>query len=1045
MLQQRRRKATKEELAQDEREMKAAQERLDRELQTAQELPLEDQRQEALEDGKGGASQGTQSHQTPASTAAPVTEDRVQVSGPSTLRTPEVKGPKSSREGTERKEKKVEDEVKSSHPTPRTEGSRVGGKGKGERRDDEEVIPESHSIATPPDPAAPLIPLFSEEQRRGLHEMYQQAPWLYSKFETPQAIAWTPMPTLSRPAFLTEEEGREASERREEEKRKMEMLRQLHERRELERVEKEEMTLQLQRLAKENQTLRDGLAQAESEQNARARQVEEERIQRMLQLLMDENVKLSKRLQSRSKRRKMKRRSPLPMEALSMSQSPQHQPPGMMTKRKAPRNQSRRVRTLEKAKGQRKEKKKKHVNVTLKLVEGMQELRKKVMKNSEHESNEAEVVRGAVELPRLQDWKSETSPIDYADWLLLLHPIMADLSPTSETWWEEVVKVAKDWYVSHMAKTPLDRLGHKAVATPLLNQKRWSRLEKRASALLLTSIPDTLREEVVASKNISTLGILAKGMVLYQPGGLAERQAILSALESVGIAITTLRPWIRWKRRAEELGVSVPDPTILARGLSRLTKKLLSLHPELSFRLQLARSSLMIDSVPTPSSITQYAEHVMAELEQVNQQTKKKNPVTDPPRLKRFEEASKDKKDDKEKKPGDEKKDKAKRRFFLTDARCRRGKGCTFAHDQRDEKRRCWNCGAVDHMAPSCTRPRESKEGNGRPKIAKAEKEKAASGKNEGDGGDDQPSIKDLLKEANEMLKGMNGSPTASSASPSSRGSDHERNEVVEKLQQQLNALKQKTFRLRRMKKGAQEGLLDSGATHPLRPTKKGEDCTEYQKVQVALANGQVVSLPISPGGAMVSQDEDIEPIIPMGLLTERLGCTVQWAKGQLSVCHPSRGQLPVCDRDGCPQLPRKLALQLIEELENVKKGINFEEEEMFEEEMKWMKGLVNAHPVLSRLPKEVKGSLVVRLLVVISGESPRVHAQLGGSEKELIEIDVKRGAEHDVLLDSGPYSALLRAVWEDRLKGLVGGPNCRTRSIMRHYPVEGGNSPRPL
>ena len=209
-----------------------------------------------------------------------------------------------------------------------------------------------------------------------------------------------------------------------------------------------------------------------------------------------------------------------------------------------------------------------------------------------------------------------------------------------------------------------------------------------------------------------------------------------------------------------------------------------------------------------------------------------------------------------------------------------------------------------------------------------------------------------------------------------------ERNEVVEKLQQQLNVLKQKTFRLRRMKKGAQEGLLDSGATHPLRPTKKGEDCTEYQKVQVALANGQVVSLPISPGGAMVSQDEDIEPIIPMGLLTERLGCTVQWAKGQLSVCHPSRGQLPVCDRDGCPQLPRKLALQLIEELENVKKGINFEEKEMFEEEMKWMKGLVNAHPVLSRLPKEVKDSLVVRpgswsSFPAVSGESPKAKSDM--------------------------------------------------------------------
>ena len=52
------------------------------------------------------------------------------------------------------------------------------------------------------------------------------------------------------------------------------------------------------------------------------------------------------------------------------------------------------------------------LNVILKLVEGMQELHKKVMKNGEHESNEAEVVRGAVELSRSQDWNAETSPID---------------------------------------------------------------------------------------------------------------------------------------------------------------------------------------------------------------------------------------------------------------------------------------------------------------------------------------------------------------------------------------------------------------------------------------------------------------------------------------------------------------------------------------------------------------------------------------------------------------------------------------------------------
>ena len=129
---------------------------------------------------------------------------------------------------------------------------------------------------------------------------------------------------------------------------------------------------------------------------------------------------------------------------------------------------------------------------------------------------------------------------------------MADLSATSEIWWEEVVRVAKLWYETHMSKSPLERLSHKIVPTAALKQRKWGRLEKRASALLLAAIPGTLREEVVAAKSISTLGILVRGMELYQPGGLAERQAILSSLESeastVGAGLVTLRRWIRRRR-----------------------------------------------------------------------------------------------------------------------------------------------------------------------------------------------------------------------------------------------------------------------------------------------------------------------------------------------------------------------------------------------------------------------------------------------------------------------------------------------------------------
>ena len=209
----------------------------------------------------------------------------------------------------------------------------------------------------------------------------------------------------------------------------------------------------------------------------------------------------------------------------------------------------------------------------------------------------------------------------------------------------------------------------------------------------------------------------------------------------------------------------MPDPTILARGLSRLLRKLLSINPDLNFRLQLARSSLMIDSVPTHTSVSQYAEHVMAELEQVNLQSRKRDGShQEAPKIKKFEE-QRDKKDWKEKKEDDEKekeKEKSRCRFYLTDQGCRRGKGCSYAPDTKDDKKRCWNCGGVDHMSPACTRPKDTKEGGTKPRISKVEKEKTTSKKEE-ETEEQQPSIKDLLKEANDMLKNMNApSPTSS-------------------------------------------------------------------------------------------------------------------------------------------------------------------------------------------------------------------------------------------------------------------------------------------
>ena len=325
----------------------------------------------------------------------------------------------------------------------------------------------------------------------------------------------------------------------------------------------------------------------------------------------------------------------------------------------------------------------------LKLVEGMQKIQEKKVKGGHGNEIDPKTVRSSVELPKLAKWSCETGPIDFADWLLVLTPLISDLSASSEEWWNMNVEEAREWYRLHLSKTPFERLSHRAVPSSKLQQKKWGRLERRAAALLRGAVPEALREEIATSKSLSTFGILTKGMVAYQPGGLTERQAILAALEApseratIQSGVLVLRRW----------GVEFPSgPTILARGLSRIT------------------SSLLVDSILTHNSITKYSEHVLAELEQLGHQSKRKEPGggAEVPKIKKFAESSTQKKEGGERREATHKdKEKGRCHFFLSDQglqTCRRGKSCTYSHDIKDDRRRCWNCGGTVHMATICSK-----------------------------------------------------------------------------------------------------------------------------------------------------------------------------------------------------------------------------------------------------------------------------------------------------------------------------------------------------
>ena len=716
-----------------------------------------------------------------------------------------------------------------------------------------------------------------------------------------------------------------------------------------------------------------------------------------------------------------------------------------------------------------------------------------------------ENVKAMVELPKLVDWSNDTGPIDLGDWLATIAPYMEDLSDGATLWWSTLMSEANQWYDEHMALSPLDRLSHEVKPSGALGLEKWSRLERRASAMLMGAIPPTIREEIVSARSVSALGIITRLLTIYQPGGLAEKALILSSLENpkeegtLPGAVQALRRWIRWRRRATDVRVSIPDPTVLMRGLTKLTKKVMAANPELQFRVSLARNTLLVDSIPTHTTVSQLADHILAEMEQVAHQERKRDVGGDPGKLKevkQFENGGdggkgkgKDGKGkDRSGKGGDRQLQAGgsgnggdiKCRFYLSDSGCRKGRECNFSHDQTDGKKRCFACGSLDHYAPSCPRTTTSTAGAtsggssngspGKPRAAKATeegpKEETSRPPSEHGGGSstDGETVQQLLTEANRMLKSL-GRDRIPEVSHGDR---------MRALQQQLDELKEKsvkTLRLTRITNVNVKGLIDSGATHPMRGIMKNEKVSNYKTVEVTLASGQTEQLLMTPGGVMVAEKvniNDVEPIVPFGTLVSKMNCTVLWEKDGLKINHPTRGLLEVEVINGCPQVSKKLALQLINEIERLEtdfiryhscKGLTWDARL---EERAWLRSLVHSHPAFRGLPCHLLEKLVITpeenvlelpgnrrarkvwrrdgcILHLYAGENvdytfARAMKEVSGTSRNVLEIDIKRGEGHDMRRTSC-YGALLRLALDGHVRAVIGGPNCRTRSVLRTYP----------
>ena len=226
------------------------------------------------------------------------------------------------------------------------------------------------------------------------------------------------------------------------------------------------------------------------------------------------------------------------------------------------------------------------------------------------------------ELPVLAEPDPSTSPIQLGDYLALIHPMMSDLAPASSVWWNRVLQESEAAYAQWQHLGPMRRGQLRVTLSAELSAPRFYRLESRATGMLMKSIPESAKQEVIASREMTTVSIIFRLLTIFQPGGMRERGILLAYLNSPGVAATPeegvamLRKWGRWISRARGMGASLPDASLLMAGLDQLSSQVLGTYPSISFRLNLIRTEYRLDHVPEHDTVVLYARSIQSEFEQ---------------------------------------------------------------------------------------------------------------------------------------------------------------------------------------------------------------------------------------------------------------------------------------------------------------------------------------------------------------------------------------------------------------------------------------------
>ena len=560
------------------------------------------------------------------------------------------------------------------------------------------------------------------------------------------------------------------------------------------------------------------------------------------------------------------------------------------------------------------------------IAKGMQQLQQlqaQAMAKSSATVGPDTLKAGTTSLSPLPDLRGGAeASLKFQDWLEIAETSMSDVSEQSGRWWRAMMKLVEAAYARWLAATPIERLAIQPEGTKDLCEGQWLRMNARASSMLLNVMSEELKADMLAQRVSGDTGrIVFRLYTWFQPGGSAERQEVLRRLQAPAEFLTAegpdevlkaLRSWPRWLARCTSMGMTAPDPTVMARGLMNLTTKTISLSPDATFRTAMLRTSLRLDGQPSMDQVCAYQRHLQAEIEGLVAAILPT--AVAQPRVQALESTS----------------PKAER------------EKCKYVHslqslDREARSKKCLRCGSEAHRAKECPVVKGAQRGVGGQAIPGAPRDHRP-GRH---GPPRDPEVATLSTAA--TLGSTLGSTTASTTSTAEgvpwtlEALVQAAHQVVqsqnqqgqggdsspEKTKAEVKMMIIRDIRVEAM--GASTALLDSGATHCLRSAKDQEEWESSVEVLVQLAGSSKLFMRMNDAGSLLMPPTTSttsglgggQTIVPVGVLVSTLGYRLDWGPHHCNLIDKEGEVTRLKVQGGCPQLCELEALAMISRIED--------------------------------------------------------------------------------------------------------------------------------